>query len=63
MAKVPVRLARPPHCPNCDEPGALIPMTYARGNEVDLLWLCRTCRHQWPVTLDEINESATVHLQ
>jgi hypothetical protein len=54
---VPVRLGRPPRCPQCAEPGAAIPMTRAQGSDVDLLWLCRECRHQWPVTLEEIRKS------
>jgi hypothetical protein len=37
-------------------------MTVARGNEVDLLWLCRTCRHQWPVVFDEIRESTVAYV-
>jgi hypothetical protein len=62
VGNAPVRFGRPRSCPNCEEPGALIPMTVARGNEVDLLWLCRTCRHQWPVVFDEIRESTVAYV-
>jgi transcription elongation factor Elf1 len=54
----PIEVRVPSTCPFCGAVGTTVPQTTVKGDAVSLMWYCRTCEHDWPVTRGEQIPSA-----
>lgn len=49
----PVRFRVPIRCPLCDALGSVTPETTISGGVLKLMWCCRACSREWPITRGE----------
>jgi hypothetical protein len=46
----------PDRCPKCEKPGAVTLEQTLKGNVIAVMWCCKLCGEEWPVTPSDHTE-------